>query len=209
LRSCRLADVGLDRYVDVVMAGDPAVWTRPVGLGQLGSDSLFAEPYMVRSPHRVHVGDDVRVDRGAVLSLVEDYGGVKFDPELRIGDGAMIGTDLLLHCAGSIEIGDRVAISARVYIGDSFRDYEDPTVPPLEMPMADPEPVRICDDAFLGAGVAVLPGVTIGERAIVSAGSVVTRDVPPRTIVFGNPARVVRSWDSDAGKWVTGPLRTA
>lgn len=196
----------LDREVDVVMTGGSPSWSRPAGLGRLGSGSLFVEPYMIRSPHRVHVGDHVRVLAGAALSLVEDYGGVKFDPVLYIGDGVMIGTDLLLHCAGRIDIGNRVAIATRVYIGDSFRDYEDPTLPPRQMPMADPEPIRICDDVFIGAGSAIQPGVTIGERAIVSVGSVVTRDVPPRAVVLGNPARIVRSWDEEAGKWVPGPL---
>jgi acetyltransferase-like isoleucine patch superfamily enzyme len=186
------------------MAGDPAVWVRPAGLGKLGSNSHFAEPYVIRSPHRVHVGDDVSVARGAFLSLVEEFGGERFDPVVRIGNGCSIGTDLLLHCAGEIDIGKHVAISARAYIGDSFRDYEDPTVVPLEMPMAKPEAVRICDGAYLGTGSAVLPGVTVGERAIISAGSVVTRDVPARTVVSGNPARVVRSWDEDAQEWRIG-----
>lgn len=197
----------LDRYVDVVMTGDPEVWARPAGLGELGSNSVIAEPYTIRSPHRVHIGANVRIGRGAFFSVIEDFGGAKFEPEVRIGDDVLIGTDLLLHCAGGIEIGDRVAISARVYIGDSFRDYEDPTVPPMEMPMAEPEPIRICDDVFLGTGSIILPGIEIGERAIVSAGSVVTRDVPPRAIVFGNPARVTRSWDEESRRWIIGPPR--
>lgn len=199
--------MGADPYADLVMAGNPAVWVRPAGLGQLGSNSLFAEPYTIRSPHRVHVGDNVSIDRGAFLSVVQSFGGATFDPVVRIGDDCLFGTDLLLHCAGEIDIGKGVGISARVYIGDSFRDYEDPRVRPKDMPIAEPEPVRICDYAFLGTGSAILPGVTVGERAIVSAGSVVTRDVPPLSVVFGNPARVMRSWDEESRQWVAGPLR--
>lgn len=198
----------IDNYVDIVKSGDPAVWARPAGLAELGPNSYFAEPYVIRSPQRVYVGDEVRVDRGAVLSLVASYGDRTFDPVVRIGSDVMIGTDLHLHCAGRIEIGDRAAIAARVYIGDSFRDYDDPTLPPAQLPMADPEPVRICEDVFIGAGAAVLPGVTVGKRAIVAAGSVLTRDVPPLSVVFGNPARVVRSWDEHAGEWVAGPPRS-
>jgi acetyltransferase-like isoleucine patch superfamily enzyme len=119
----------------------------------LGSDSYFAEPYVIRSSHRLHVGDKVHVDRRVFLSVVEEYQCVRFEPELRIGDGTMIATDLLLHCAGGVYIGERVAISARAYIGDSFRDYADPGVPPMEMPIPEPDPVRICDGAFIGDGL--------------------------------------------------------
>lgn len=71
-------------------------------------------------------------------------------------------------------------------------------------------PVKIRDDVFIGVGAKILAGVTIGPRAIVGAGAVVTRDVPPNSVVAGNPARVIRSLDehfeilkqrSDAYPW--------
>jgi acetyltransferase-like isoleucine patch superfamily enzyme len=68
--------------------------------------------------------------------------------------------------------------------------------------MTDPQPVRICRGAFLGIRSVILPGVTVGENAYVAAGAVVFDDVPPRTVVVGNPARAVRAYDPDAGEWV-------
>lgn len=59
-----------------------------------------------------------------------------------------------------------------------------------------PARVVLGRNVWLGANVTVLPGVTIGDDAVVGAGSVVTRDVPPRTVVVGSPARVVRSLDA-------------
>ena len=56
-------------------------------------------------------------------------------------------------------------------------------------------PIHICDKAWLGFGVTVLKGVTIGEGAVVAAGSIVTKDVPPYTVVGGNPAAVIRTLD--------------
>ncbi len=184
----------------------PPVYARPAGLGSLGSNSYFIEPYKIRSPHRVHIGRDVGIGERSVLSVVESFMGVRYEPVLRIGDGCSVGPDLHVACAGTIEIGARVAISSRVFIGDSARDYEDPAKAVLDGVIDEPAGIHIGDGAAIGLGAIVMPGVTIGERGIVSAGSVVTRDVPARAVVFGNPARIVRSWDEEIGQWVSGPV---
>jgi len=180
------------------------VFARPAGLAQLGRESYIVEPYKIRSPHKVYIGDRVIVGERSFLSVVGSDKGLEHDPVLRIGDDTGISSDLFVHCAGEVDIGKGVGISARVFIGDSGRDYEDPRQPAIDLAISEPAPVRIRDGAVVGVGAAILPGVTIGERAFVGAGSVVTRDVPPRTVVFGNPARVVRSWDEATGQWRMG-----
>jgi acetyltransferase-like isoleucine patch superfamily enzyme len=182
----------------------PATYARPAGLGSLGSESYIVEPYKIRSPHRVHIGDNVGIGTRAFLSVVESYLDVEYQPVLRIGDGVGISADVFIHCAGSVEIGAGTGLSGRVFIGDSGRDYEDPDQPPAEFVISEPSPVRIGPNVLVGTGAVILAGVTIGERAFVGAGSVVTRDVPPRAVVFGNPARVIRSWDESTGQWRTG-----
>lgn len=183
------------------------VYARPAGLGTLGSESYIIEPYRIRSPHRVHIGSGVGIGARSFLSVVEELNGVRYEPELRIGDDCSISTDLFVHCTGGVYIGDQVGISARVFIGDSARDYENPEEAGTEMIGDEPRPIHIHDRAIVGVGAIILPGVTIGERGFVTAGSVVTRDVPPRSVVFGNPARVVRWWDEETGEWRTGPRR--
>lgn len=54
------------------------------------------------------------------------------------------------------------------------------------------KPVRVCTNAWIGAGATILPGVTVGENAVVAAGAVVTKDVAPNTIVGGNPAKFIK-----------------
>lgn len=101
-------------------------------------------------------------------------------------------TDDLYRQEGALVIGHRVAISQRVLIVLSSHANHSRL-------MASVKPVRghvtICDDAWIGASVTILPNVTIGEASIVGAGSIVTRDVPPRTIAAGNPARIVQRLD--------------
>jgi acetyltransferase-like isoleucine patch superfamily enzyme len=188
---------------DIVAAHKPILFSRPVGLAELGSESVFGTPYVIRSPQRVYVGRNVRVEQRALLSVVERNAGQSFSPVLRIGDHTIIGSDLILHCAGEIDIGSRVCIASFVYIGDSFRIYDDPALAPRDMPVSGPRTVRICRGAFIGVRAVILPGVTIGEGAIVAAGSVVTRDIPDFTVALGNPARVVQSWDKQRERWVS------
>lgn len=192
---------------DIYLEQPPPVKVRPAGLGSLGSDSYIEEPFTIRSPHRVHIGSDVMIGARSLLSLVEEYNGKRHEPLLVVGDGTEIGRDFYVACVGEIHIGARVGISARVFIGDSARDYGDPAQEYVDMPIDDPAPVRIGDGVVIGIGALILPGVTVGERACVAGGSVVTRDVPPRCLVFGNPARIVRSWDQESEKWIAGPPR--
>lgn len=188
----------------VVLEDPPPDYARPVGLATLGCNSHFGKPYRIRSPHRIHIGDDIWVGAGASLSVVEFLKGVAYEPVLRIGSGSVVSSNLLVSCLSEISIGCRVGIAANVYIGDAFRDYSDLFSDTGEIGYSDPKPIRIEDEAAVGAGAAILPGVTIGKRAIVAANAVVTRDVPARSVVFGNPARVIRSWDDRKAQWVAG-----
>jgi UDP-3-O-[3-hydroxymyristoyl] glucosamine N-acyltransferase len=172
----------------------------PSAYGAHGEGTWVVPPSRVTTPHRIFLGDDVTILEHAFLSVVAAVPGVT--PTLRIGDRSRIGRFAHIACVGEIVIGPDVLTSERVFIGDTYHGYEDPTRPVIAQPMAPPQPVRIEAGAFLGIGATVLAGVTIGEHAYVAAGSVVTEDVPPRTLVVGNPARVVRRWDDAAQGWV-------
>jgi acetyltransferase-like isoleucine patch superfamily enzyme len=179
-------------------------FARPAGLGSLGSGSYLVEPYKIRSPHRIHIGSNVYISERSFFSVLQSMRGVDHDPEVRIGDNTTISSDLFVNCAGRVEIGKKVGISARVFIGDSGGNYEDPTAPAVDLTISDTSQVVIGDGAIVGVGAIILAGVTVGERAYVGAGSVVTRNVPPRSVVFGNPARVIRRWDESSGEWRIG-----
>jgi maltose O-acetyltransferase len=96
---------------------------------------------------------------------------------------------VFLDCA-HIEIGNRVLLGPGVQLLAATHPLDAALrAEGLEYAL----PITIGDDVWLGGGVIVLPGITIGERAVVGAGSVVTHDVPAETVVVGNPARVLRT----------------
>jgi maltose O-acetyltransferase len=112
-------------------------------------------------------------------------------PGLEIGDECFLGDECLLDLAEGIRLGPQVTLAERVvvltHMNVGYADH------PLQGQFpARAAPVVIERGSFLGANVTVLPGVTIGPGSFVAAGSVLTADVPPRTLVAGVPARAVR-----------------
>lgn len=105
---------------------------------------------------------------------------------LTIGQGAA-NVGLKIICTKEITIGNGVRIGRDV----SIRDYNGPHVI-INDHYKNFAPVLICDHVWLCSGCTIMPGVTIGEGAVVAANSVVTKDVPPRTLVGGNPAKVIK-----------------
>lgn len=104
---------------------------------------------------------------------------------VKIGKRVIVMNGCLMMSAGGITIDDDAQIAANVQLISNNHDLVDRMVITCK-------PVHICRRAWIGAGATILPGVTVGENSVVGAGSVVTHDVEPNTIVAGNPARVIR-----------------
>jgi acetyltransferase-like isoleucine patch superfamily enzyme len=146
----------------------------------------------------------VRIGAGTVCRGVirrEDFG----DGQLVIGENVYIGDDAIISCCDRVEIGNLTLIGHGAQVFDNNSHPLDPTARtedwqavlrgtgPRPEEEIDHAPVRIGHCAWLGSGSIVLRGVTIGDGAVVAAASVVTSDVPPNTVVAGNPAMPVRS----------------
>jgi serine acetyltransferase len=143
----------------------------------------------ITGPVRIYLGDDVRLSGRLSIS----GGRVLPDPEFRVGNRSFIGAGCAFSVAKSITIGDDVLIAGGCTVSDYSGHPLDPEKRIAEM-QVDPEdvrPVRIENKVWLGRGATVLPGVTIGEGAVVGAATVVTKDVPPGHICVGNPGRLL------------------
>ncbi len=134
----------------------------------------------------LEVGDDFKVWSGHRTTLISGWGPIRF------GSRCFVNCGTVIIAVKGIEIGDDVAFANEVMVLDSDSHG-------VEGRAHVEAPVRIGDGTWLGARSMVLPGVTIGKRVLVAAGSVVTRDVPDDVLVAGNPARVVRSLTYPAG----------
>ncbi|MGH8542277.1 MAG: acyltransferase [Gammaproteobacteria bacterium] len=138
----------------------------------------------------IYIGDRTTFWPNVKLSCV---GTAVKVARLKIGQRCSIGDRTEIHCGESVTIGDRVIIAWDCNILD--RDYH--SVDGGNEPTA---PVFIGNDAWIGCRAIILKGVTIGESAVVAAGSIVTKDVPPYTLVAGNPAQAKKK----VGGWAAG-----
>lgn len=114
-----------------------------------------------------------------------------FGKNIHLGRGVFVNAGCKFQDQGGVYLGDRVLVGHNVVLATLNHDLD-----PAHRADMLPAPIRVGDDVWLGSGSIVLPGVTIGEGAVVAAGAVVTRDVPPRTVVAGVPARVVKEIDA-------------
>lgn len=117
---------------------------------------------------------------------------------IRVGNDCGF-TGATLVAAERIEIGNHVLLGANVTITDTDFHPIDPAERRVAINNGRHKPVVLEDDVFVGMGSIILKGVTLGRASVVGAGSVVTGDVPPRVLVAGNPARIIRNLQAPDG----------
>lgn len=133
-------------------------------------------------------------------SVIEDFsvlnnsvGNIIIGNECRVGIGNTI--------IGPVRIGDNVNLAQNVTISGLNHIFEDIDKKISEQGIST-SPINIYDDVWIGANSVVLAGVSIGKHSIIGAGSVVTKDIPPYSVAVGNPAHVIKQYDSDLKKWI-------
>lgn len=137
------------------------------------------------APHgRVTIGRNCSIRTGAIVAC---SGG-----DISIGDDVSVNPYTILYGYGGLTIGSMTRIAAHVVIVPSNHVFRDPDMPIMLQPITG-KGISIGHDVWIGAHVTALDGVTIGNRAVIGAGAVVTKDIPDASIAIGVPATVVAS----------------
>ncbi|MBQ3849017.1 MAG: acyltransferase [Clostridia bacterium] len=126
-----------------------------------------------------YCGSNVNIERGA-----------EFSWDLRIGNNSGVGVNALI--SSGVIIGDDVMMGPGCMMFTTNHGMKLSGIPMWKQKSSDPKPIIIGSDVWIGAHVIILPGVKVGDGAVIGAGSVVTKDVPSYGIVAGNPARLIR-----------------
>lgn len=151
--------------------------------------------YLHACPAGIEIGEETIVMHGAVLHVYNfrnlPHSGIK------IGRDSLIGEYSIIRGQGGVTIGDRVFTSPFTQIIAVNHIFDDPKRPFIHQGITA-EGIVIEDDCWLGAGAVITDGVRVGKGSVVAAGAVVTRDVPPHSVVAGVPAKVIKTIDGQA-----------
>lgn len=190
--------------IDGWAAIEKDVRLRFANLIRLGDGAYLDEKtYLHACPNGIDIGAETYVMHGAVLHVYNfrnlPHAGI------RIGRNSLIGEYSVIRGQGGVTIGDRVYTSPFTQIIAVNHVFDDPKRPFVEQGITA-EGIVIEDDVWLGAGAVITDGVRVGQGAVVAAGAVVTKDVPPHTVVAGVPAKVIKEIDGTERRHVSGAV---
>jgi acetyltransferase-like isoleucine patch superfamily enzyme len=134
---------------------------------------------------RLRIGAGTLLEPGCWLTLAPEA-------RIEIGEGCFLNRNTMLAALNRIEIGDHVMFANGCFVGDADHRFDDPDTPVPWQGFTSKGPVRIADNVWFGVNCVVTSGVTIGERCVIGANSVVTENLPPRVIAAGSPAKVIK-----------------
>jgi acetyltransferase-like isoleucine patch superfamily enzyme len=148
--------------------------------------------YLHACPGGIKLGEGTLVMHGAVLHVYNfrnlPHAGIT------IGKNSLVGEYSVIRGQGGVQIGDRVYTSPFSQLISVNHVFDDPNKPFVDQGITA-EGIVLEDDVWIGSGAIITDGVRVGKGAVVAAGSVVTKDVPPHTVVGGVPAKVIREID--------------
>ncbi len=120
---------------------------------------------------------------------------------MKIGKCTLIGRRSMVSTGGYLEIGDYCVFAPNVYVSDADHVYQDITLPIMQQGATLNRSVIVEDNCWLGINVVVSGNVIVGRGSVIAANSVVLKDVPPFSVVAGNPAKVIKMYNSQTKVW--------
>jgi acetyltransferase-like isoleucine patch superfamily enzyme len=163
---------------------------------EFGSLSCFVAPVMeLRGARYISIGKNVKLGKNIILTAFDKFHNQYFTPQIIIGDGSSIGNYSQITAINKIIIGKNVLTGRNVLITDNAHGKSEPDVmdiPPNERELFSKGATVIGDNVWIGEKVSIMPGVTIGNGAIIAANSVVTKNVPENSLWGGTPAKEIK-----------------
>jgi acetyltransferase-like isoleucine patch superfamily enzyme len=161
----------------------------------IGAKTSFGSIELLLGAKYITVGDNCSFDNYLYMTAWESYREQSFNPSMRIGNNCHLGAFNHLSCINKITIGDNCLTGKWVTITDNSHGrnaVEELSIPPGNRKLYSKGPVIIGKNVWIGDKATILPGVTVGDNAVIAANSVVTKDVAANTIVGGCPAKVLK-----------------
>lgn len=160
-----------------------------------GENIVIHEPNTLKGLNYISVGSNFKGGKYLVMEAWDFHNNITYTPDITIGNNVSIGMFCHIACINKVIIEDDVLIAGKVFITDHSHGNttkNDLEIPPNIRRLYSKGQVRIKKNAWIGENVSILPGVIVGENAVIGANSVVTKDIPDNAIAIGSPARIVK-----------------
>jgi acetyltransferase-like isoleucine patch superfamily enzyme len=161
-----------------------------------GNKSIIKPFLNLSHPEYIKIGQDVNIGNSCRITVSTDFCGIltksKTKTKIKIGNHVDIGNNSFISANNNIEIGNHVIMAPFVFITDHNHGFSNLHKNLHQQPLTENGFVKIEDNVFLGIKCSILKNVIIGAHSVVGANSVVIKDVPPFSIVAGNPAKIIK-----------------
>lgn len=161
---------------------------------KIGFPSYFGKPVFLYGAKKITIGKKVRI---YPLSRMEVHGA---QSEIVIKDNVSIGQGFHIISGGRLVIESGVLIAPGVFVNDMDNDYHEIDVPVFDQRQIVKE-THIGENCFIGIGACIQAGTTLGKQCVVGAGAVVKGIFPDFCVIVGNPAIIIKRYDSESEKW--------
>lgn len=165
-------------------------------MAECGQGVFFTRIGMLNCPKCIYIGEYSNFNKDIWLTAWCPKDG-SHKPFLKIGRHCCFGAYNHITCANKIIIGDHCLTGKWVTITDNSHgetDHDSLCMSPLKRPVTSKGAVIIGNNVWIGDKATILPGVTVGDGVVIAANAVVTKDVPPFSVVGGNPAKILKSY---------------
>ena len=160
------------------------LWHRSRGVKLKNSAVIYPSVSLSRFPKQIYIDDDVVIKESCLICACNNKSIIS------IGRNTSIGAYSVITSSEKIEIGSDCMLGPFIYIVDS--NHGTSREKKMNQQKNITKPVIVKNDVWIGAKSVILPGVTIGEGAVIGAGSIITKDVESYKIVAGNPAKIIK-----------------
>lgn len=167
---------------------------------KLGKHSVVFKPICLIGKKYISLGNNVRFGEYSRIEAIDSRNKKKFTPSLTVGDNTSFEQFAHIIFSGSIVIGKGCTFSCRVMITTANHIYNEKLQSILFNDLASKD-IKIGDYCFFGMDTKIFPGVSVGDHVIVGANSIIMHDLPSYTICVGVPAKPIKKYNENTGRW--------
>jgi len=176
------------------------------GFAHFGKGSSIKPFLNTTNKQYIWIGEKVNIGSFSWVAVSIDFRGLKTRSKrkirLKIGDNVSIGNNAFILANNNLQIGSNVILAPYVYVSDHIHQFHEVEKNLSDQPLSENGETIIEDNVFVGIKASILPNVRVGRHSVIGANTVVTKDVPPFSVVVGNPGRVIKKYNFSENRWL-------